>query len=183
MLVVVKGKNLDVTESLRNYAEQKIGKLDRYLDNITEASMELSVEQTRSVDTRYVAQVTMMASGTILRGEQRAGDLYSAIDTVTDMMQTQITRYKGKAFGRNRTSAAKVAQTVPPIEGEVRPVIMKTKRFAIKPMEVEEAVEQMELLSHDFFMFLNASTDEMNLVYKRKDGNYGLIEPEAEEEE
>jgi putative sigma-54 modulation protein len=183
MLVVVKGKNLELTDALRNYTEQKIGKLDRYLDNITEASVELSFEQTRSVDKRFVAQVTMDANGTILRAEEKSGDLYSAIDMVIDVMQNQVVRFKGKLIGSNRTSAAKVAPIAPPIEGELRPVIVRTKRFAIKPMEVEEAVEQMELLSHDFFMFHNAATDEINVVYKRKDGNYGLIEPKAEEEE
>ena len=186
MLVVVKGKNLELTESLKNYAEQKVSKLDRYLDNITEASVELTTEHTRSAETRFVAQVTMLANGTILRGEERASDLYTAIDTVTDVMQRQIVRYKEKLYGRGRAAAGRAgaqvdAASVAKETPTVAATVVRTKRFAIKPMEVDEAIEQMDLLSHDFYVFRNAATDEVNVVYRRKDGNYGLIEPEPEE--
>lgn len=183
MLLVVKGKGLEVSEPLRAYAEEKIGKLDRYLDNIKEASVDLSVEKAKNAEERFVVQVTAMANGTILRGEERAGDLYAAIDSVLDVMQRQIVRYKGKHRGRGRLSAAKMvaAETVS-LDGEEvteeEPRVVKTKRFAIKPMGLEEAVEQMELLGHDFFVFFNASSEEVNVLYRRKDGNYGLIEPE-----
>lgn len=186
MLVVVKGRGLEVSEPLRAYAEEKIGKLDRYLDNITEASVDLSVEKVRNAEERFVAQVTMSANGTILRGEEKAGDLYTAIDSVLDVMQRQIQRYKGKTYrskNKGRTSMVKAvaAQVTEPAfdeTSEERPRIVKTKRFAIKPMEIEEAAEQMELLGHDFFVFFNATTEEVNVLYRRKDGNYGLIEPE-----
>ncbi len=184
MLVVVKGRGLEVGEPLRAYAEEKLGKLDRYLDNIAEASIDLAAEKAKNAEERFVAQVTMSVNGTILRGEERAGDLYTAIDSVMDLMQRQIERYKGKLYRSKtrpstaRAIAARIATETGQQAVEDQPRVVKTKRFAIKPMEVDEAIEQMELLGHDFFVFFNAVTEETNVLYRRNDGNYGLIEPE-----
>jgi putative sigma-54 modulation protein len=185
MRTVVKGKSLEVSEPLRAYAEEKIGRLDRYLDNISEATVELSVEKAKNAEERFVVQVTMAANGTILRGEEKASDLYTAIDSVLDIMQSQIVRYKEKSYrSKNKGRAPGVkgiaAEPSPEVseEGEELPRVVKTKRFAIKPMDVEEAIDQMELLGHDFFVFFNAGTEEVNVLYRRRDGNYGLIEPE-----
>lgn len=181
MRMVIKGKNMDVPEPLRSYAQKKLGKLYRYLDDITTATVELSREQTRSAEHRHVAQVTLVANGTILRGEVKAEEIHSAIDSVADVMHRQIIRYKEKLYRRGRGTEPKPAATAESSEAdsplpEAR--IVKTKQFTIKPMTVDEATEQMELLGHDFFVFYNAETEKVNVVYRRKDGNYGLIEPE-----
>ncbi len=185
MQMVIKGKNLEVPEPLRDYVQKKLGKLDRYLDNITSVTVELAREKTKSSQDRHVAQVTLLANGTILRGEEKADELHTAIDSVANVMHRQIVRYKEKLYSRGRTSAGKPL----PIEGEEgAPLeavnepsrrIVKMKQFSIKPMTVEEAVDQMELLGHDFFVFFNAATEQVNVLYRRDDGDYGLIEPEA----
>lgn len=180
MQLVVKGKNVEVSETLRDYAQKKLGKLDRYLDNVTSATLELTREQTKSAEDRHVAQVTLVVNGTILRGEVKADQVHAAIDSVADVMHRQITRYKERLYERGR-AAQKPAGKAEATAGDgawTERRIVKTKQFAIKPMTVDEAVDQMELLGHDFFVFLNAETSKVNVVYRRKGGNYGLIEPE-----
>lgn len=181
MRMVVKGKNMEVSEHLREHAQKKLGKLDRYLENITSATVELTHEQTRSAEHSHVAQVTLVANGTILRGEERADDIRSAIDAVADVMHRQIVRYKEKLYSRGRTGGQRPGETSEGFEGVASPTerrVVKTKQFNIKPMTVDEAGEQMELLDHDFFVFYNAETGKVNVIYRRKDGDYGLIEPE-----
>lgn len=182
MQMVVKGKNMEVPEPLRDYVQKRLGKLDRYLDNISTLTIELSTETSKNGGNRHVVQVTVVANGTILRGEEKASDPHIAVDTVTDVLHRQITRYKGKLVKRGRSTAAKVA-LVEELEqqedrDEVGPRIVKTKQFSYKPIAVDEAVDQMELLGHDFFVFLNSTTDQVNVLYRRRDGDYGLIEPE-----
>ena len=183
MELIIKGKNVEVTERLRDYVEKKIGKLDRYLPSISEAWVELSTEGTKAAQDRQVCQITVRSNGTILRAEDRSDDIFSSIDTVLDKMYRQIARYKGKRKNRWRS-----APTVPeplPIEVEEEEVegpsaIVRVKRFPMTPMHAEEAVEQMELLGHDFFVFYNAEEGRVNVLYRRKDGNYGLLQPELD---
>jgi putative sigma-54 modulation protein len=177
MQLIVQGKNIEITDRLREYAEKKVGKLDRYLPTITEARMELSVEGAKSAKDRQVAQLTVRTRGTLLRAEERSADMFASIDAIVDKMYRQIVRYKGKRYGRGRGPGE-----TPPVaefeEEEALPRIVRTKRFQVVPMDEEEAIEQMELLGHDFFVFFNVNTSEINVLYRRKDGNYGLIEPE-----
>jgi len=183
MELILKGKNVEVTDRLREYVEQKIGKLDRYLPSISEAWVELSSEETKAAQDRQVCQVTVRSNGTILRAEERSDDMFSAIDTVLDKMYRQIARYKGKR--KNRWRGAGTAVEPLPIavgeelEEEVRNIV-RVKRFAMTPMSPEEAVEQMELLGHDFFVFFNAEEGRINVLYRRKGGNYGLLQPELD---
>ena len=176
MQLIIQGKNIEVTDRLREYVEKKVGKLDRYLPTITEARMELSVEGTKSAKDRQVAQLTVRSKGTLLRAEERTADMFASIDAIVDKMYRQIVRYKGKRYVRGRGPGE-----VPPVEEfEEEPPrrIVRTKRFQVAPMDEEEAIEQMELLGHDFFVFFNVNTNEINVIYRRKDGDYGLLEPE-----
>jgi len=183
MELTIKGKNVEITDRLRNYVHKKIGKLDRYLPSITDAWVELSVEGTKAAQDRQVCQVTVRSNGTILRAEERSDDMFNSIDTVLDKMYRQIARYKGKR--KNRWRGAGVTIEPLPIEfeeesEEERPHIVRVKRFPITPMHPEEAVEQMELLGHDFFVFFNAEEGRVNVLYRRKDSSYGLLQPELQ---
>ncbi len=181
MDLIVKGKGVEVTDRLQNYVEKKIGKLDRYLPSITEAWVELRVEDTKAAQDRQVCQVTVRANGTILRAEERSEDMFGSIDSVLDKMYRQIARYKGKRANRWRSGAPMPEPLPVDIEEEYEEMpsrIVRFKRFAMTPMNPEEAVEQMELLGHDFFIFFNAEAGQINVIYRRKDGDYGVIQPE-----
>lgn len=190
MQLLIKGKNVDVTDTTRAYVEKKLGRLDRYLDSVAQTEVEISSEKTRAASDRFAVQVTMLANGSILRGEVRAQDINSAVDSVVDVMQRRLSHYKGKLYRRGRGRAPKEAlaeavAVVPPEEmvqeeGEEQdePELVRIKRIAMKPMSVAEAAEQMELLGHDFFLFYNASTSMVSAIYRRHDGGYGLIEAE-----
>ena len=178
MQLMIQGKNIEVTDRLEEYIEKKVGKLDRYLPTITEGRMELSVEGAKSAKDRQVAQLTLRSKGTLLRAEERTADMFTSIDAVVDKMYRQIVRYKGKRYGRGRGPGEAPPVELGEFEEEVAPRIVRTKRFEVSPMGAEEAVEQMELLGHDFFVFFNIDTNEINVIYRRKDGDYGLIEPE-----
>ena len=184
MELIVKGKNVEVTDRLREYVEQKIGKLDRYLPSISEAWVELSSEETKAAQDRQVCQVTVRSNGTILRAEERSDDMFSAIDTVLDKMYRQIARYKGKRKNRWR-GAGTTMEPLPMSMGEIEVEeearnIVRVKRFPMTPMSPEEAVEQMELLGHDFFVFFNGEEGRINVLYRRKGGDYGLLQPELD---
>jgi len=184
MEVTIRGRNIAVTDRLNEYVTKKASKLDRYLPTIDEAHMELSVEKTRAAQHRQVAQLTVRSRGTILRAEERDNDLFAAIDAVLDKMHRQISRYKDRLQKRGERAAGSksdvaAAEAQPEGESELLAgAIVRTKRFLISPMAAEEALEQMELLGHDFFVFFNADTESMNVLYRRKDGNYGLLQPE-----
>lgn len=184
MQMVIKGKNTEVPEILRDYVEKKLGRLDRYLESISSLTVELSMETSKNAGNRHVVQVTMKANGTILRAEEKASDPRSAVDEVTDVLHRQITRYKGKLYKRSRGANSKgIAGDVElSNEGEEvqSPRVVKTKQFAYKPVTLAEAIDQMELLGHDFFVFTNSTTNQVNVLYRRRDGDYGLIEPEIE---
>jgi putative sigma-54 modulation protein len=171
-------RKLEMTPRLNEYVERKVGKLDRYLPSVDEARIDLSVENTRSVDDRQVAQLTVWARGTILRAEERTGDMFASIDAVMNKMYRQIARYKGKQQDRWQGTAEEL-----PIEEPAREPtgeIVRVKRFEVQPMSPEEAIEQMELLGHHFYLFLNMEDGAINTVYKRRDGDYGLLQPELD---
>ncbi len=145
-----------------------------------ESGIEISEEETKSPQQHFVAQVTLHTSTNLLRGEERGDDLYTAIDKVAAVMERQIEHYKGKLYKKGRGSSLARSGFNEEVETKPSRKVVKVKRFAIKPMSVAEAIDQMELLGHDFFLFFNIDTDELNLVYRRRDGDYGLIEPELE---
>jgi len=176
MRVEVHGRNLDVTPRLREYAESKATRLGRYLNTIDSVRVDLAVESTRSAEDSQVAQFTLRSKRTILRAEERTGDIFASIDAVIDKLHRQIERYKGKRQSRIRAGEAEFEmdfEEEPVRQGE----IVRTKRFDVWPMNEEEAIEQMELLGHDFFIFYNADEAALNVVYRRKDANYGLLQP------
>jgi putative sigma-54 modulation protein len=182
MELIIKGKNVEVTDRLRDYVHKKIGKLDRYLPTISEARVELTTEETKAAGDRQVCQVTLRSNGTILRAEERSDDMFYSIDVVLDKMYRQIARYKGKR--KNRWRGAGTPAEPLPIDFEEEeieedmPHIVRVKNFPMTPMHPEEAVEQMELLGHDFFVFYNAEEGQLNVLYRRKGGDYGLLQPE-----
>jgi putative sigma-54 modulation protein len=179
MNVIVSGKNLEVSEGLKEYVEKKIGRLERYLPTLTDARVEFALEKTKSIDQREVVQVTLRTNGTILRGEERASDFGSAVDIVVEKLEKQIERYKGKHY-RGRAQADRATSPDEETDEEQTPRIVRTKRFRTRPMTEEEAIEQMELLGHSFFVFTHRERGTINVLYRRNDGNYGLIEPEKE---
>ena len=183
MQLIVQGKNINLTDRLHDYVEDKVGKLDRYLSTITEARMELSSESTRRQGDRQVAQLTVRSKGTILRSEERSGDIFTSIDMVTDKMKRQIDRYKRKRRERYRSAppeeAVDLLEDEEETDEEFEGRLVRTKAFRVAPMGPEEAVEQMELLGHTFYVFYNADAGQINVVYRRRDGNYGLIQPEV----
>jgi putative sigma-54 modulation protein len=172
---------LDMTDFLRDYVNKRVGKLDRYFPSIVDCRVELSVTNAKNAKHRQVAQVTIRSrGGTILRAEERSADMLSSVDAVTDKIYRQIARFKGKRHrGRGRAQTAAEAYPVEtPQDEEEGPNIVRVKRFEVTAMTPQEAIEQMELLGHDFFIFYNPDADNIAVVYRRKDGNYGLLEPE-----
>ncbi len=182
MQLIITGKNMEVSDWLETYVRKKIGKLDRYLNDPAEAQIELTEESTKNAQQRQVVQVTIFKNGTIMRGEERAADMSAAIDSVVDKLERQIKRYKEKGASKKRRAQAEVleAETAAP-PGEVEPSIVRIKRFRVQPITEDQAIDQMELLGHSFFVFLNATNNQLNVVYRREDGNYGLLEPELGE--
>jgi putative sigma-54 modulation protein len=177
------GQNVEILPTVRSYVEKKLDKLNRHLPNMNGIKVELTEQKTKSPGQRYRAQVTLDTNnGTLLRAEERAENLLVAIDKVVPALDRQIERYKGKLYKKNKTG--QTIRGVAPEEtaGETTeaPRVVRTKRFPVKLMSAEEAIDQMELLGHDFFLFHNAETKELNLLYRRNDGNYSIIEPEME---
>lgn len=175
MNYIISGKNIDVTPGLRSTIEQKLGKLERYFTPAAEVIVTLSVEKERQK-----IEVTIPMKGTIIRSEQVSDDMYVSIDLVEEVIERQLRKYKNKLIDKHQEGGyfqpAFIDSEDDMNDGDIR--IIRTKRFGIKPMFPEDACVQMELLGHAFFVFMNAETDEVNVVYKRKNGTYGLIEPE-----
>jgi ribosome hibernation promoting factor len=176
-------RNMRLTDNVRDYVEKKAAKLERFLQEIDEIRIELShIKSARSALDRQVAQITVHGKGFILRSEERADDIHAAFDTALEKIQRQIDRYKGKHYrGRgDGRSAAEVVEEEPSVDetGELLPLIARRKKFIVLPMDEDEAVEQMRLLGHDnFFIFFNAEQNSMQVLYRRRNGTYGLIEP------
>jgi putative sigma-54 modulation protein len=175
MDIIVRGKNLEVTPALVSYAQKKLGKLDKFFDKATETQVLLTV-----VRGEHIVEVTVIYEGMILRGEESSADMYASIDLVVEKLEKQIAKYKTR-LNRSlrqrgmRPVSVKLVSDLRVEEDQSK--VVKTKRFTLKPMDVEEAILQMNLLGHDFFVFANAYTETMNVLYRRKDGDYGLIEP------
>ncbi len=185
MDVEVYGRNMEVTDRIQEYVDKKVSKLDRYISDIEEARVDVAyVKSARNASDRQVAQITIRGKGFILRAEERADDIFAALDLALDKMQRRIERYKGKR-NRGRGDGRKAADMTD-IEqydeesGELGPVIARRKRFVLVPMDEMEALDQMGLLGHEnFFVFYNVNTNGINILYRRRDGTYGLIEPEV----
>ena len=181
--IEIQTRNMRMTDNTREYVEKKAAKLERYLQEIDETRIELSHSKAaRNANDRQVAQITIRGKGFILRTEERADDLHAAFDSAFDKIQRQIERYKGKHYrGRgDGRSAAEVFEEEWPVDetGELLPLIAKRKKFVMMPMNEEEAVEQMRLLGHNnFFVFFNAEKNSVQVLYRRRNGSYGLIEP------
>ena len=171
----ISGKNIEVTPGLKDAVQEKIGKLERYFNQDTEANITLSVEKGRQK-----IEVTIPVKGHIIRAEQESSDMYVSIDLVEEIIERQLKKYKTKLIDKKQSalsfSEAFLQEEMEAPDEEIK--IMKVKRFGMKPMDPEEACIQMELLGHAFYVFLNADTDEVNVVYKRKNNTYGLNEPE-----
>ena len=173
----IRGKNIELTDALKDYTTKRLSKLGKYIENVKEAQVALSVE-----GEGHKVEVTIPLNGMILRGEEVSEDMYSSIDLVEEKLEKQIEKYRTRLYHNNRGVGLKKIGL-----GENKENIydndtdkfkvVRTKRFALKPMDEEEAIMQMNLLGHNFFVFFNAKDEEVNVVYRRKDGNYGLIEP------
>ncbi|MDI9481017.1 MAG: ribosome hibernation-promoting factor, HPF/YfiA family [Syntrophomonadaceae bacterium] len=174
----IRGKNLELTDALKDYTTKRLSKLEKYIDDVKEAQVALSVE-----GEGHKVEVTIPLNGVILRGEEASEDMYTSIDLVVEKLEKQIEKYKTRLYRSNRGAGMKRAWIEEARkESEANESletfkVVRTKRFALKPMDEEEAIMQMNLLGHTFFVFFNSATDEVNVVYRRKDGNYGLIEP------
>lgn len=179
MRLQVKGKNVEVSESIRSYAEQKLGKLERQLSNPTRVELELAVERNPSISDNHVAEATVWTKGPVLRAREASGDMKASIDQLAEKLERQVRRYRQKRRRRDARSHGDGPEAMPVVPLEAEPLIVKTKQFPVKPMSPEEAVLQLELVGHDFFVFRSDDSGEVNVVYRRRDGNYGLIEPQA----
>jgi putative sigma-54 modulation protein len=190
MELMIHSRSIDLSDRLRDYVEKKTARLDRYMPALSEVRVDLTEESTRSAGERYIAQITIRDErGTILRAEERTSDMFASVDAVVDKLHRQINRYRGKRR-RNRRSGGgddfMEFESLPVDEPEMEdltgegPAIVRRKRFPLQPMSPEEAVDQMELLGHDFFIFFNADEQNVNVVYRRHDGDYGLLLPEMD---
>lgn len=171
------GKNIQVTESLKDVAEKKLGRLDKYFDAEVAGNVLFSLEK----NARVVEVTIQLPEGAYIRTEQSTDDMYSSIDRAVDGLEAQIRKHKGKMQKRYAEKGKSIRfENIPSMESQVKETskIVKVKRFALRPMDPEEAVLQMELLGHNFFVFLEPDMTQFGIVYKRKDGNYGLLEPE-----
>ena len=174
MRYTITGRNVNVTPGIRKAVEEKIGKLDRYFNPDTEVIVTLSVQKDRQK-----IEVTIPVKGNLIRAEESSSDMYVSIDLVEEVIERQLKKYKNKIIDKKQSAQAFSDFFInEETEDEEETQIVKTKRFGIKPMDPEEACVQMELLNHNFYVFLNAETEEVNVVYKRKGHSYGLIEPE-----
>ncbi|MGN1205412.1 MAG: ribosome hibernation-promoting factor, HPF/YfiA family [Eubacterium sp.] len=174
MNLVISGKNLDITEGLRSAVEEKIGKLERYFTESTEVHVTLSTEKNRQK-----IEITIPMKGSIIRAEEVSSDMYVSIDLVEEVIERQLRKYKNKLIDKEQNAAHLSQSFIEADDLEDEDIqIIRSKKFAMKPMDPEEACVQMELIGHNFFVFRNSETDEVNVVYKRKGNTYGLIEPE-----
>jgi ribosome hibernation promoting factor len=195
MKLQVTGKNLDVTQPIVDYAERKLTKLAKHLSDSSRVELELAVERNPSISQSQVAEATIWTKGPVLRARESSTDMYASIDLVADKLERQVKKYRarrqrGRPHGHARAPEPPPVALpspalseddegeLPPLEDESRdPGIVKTKRFNMKPMHPEEAALQLDLVGHDFFVFLSSETEEVAVIYRRRDGNFGVIEP------
>ena len=175
MKFIITGRKIEITDAIKEKVIRKIGKLDKFFNEDSQAHITLNVEKSR-----HIVEVTIHQKGFIFRAEEANHDMYMAIDKVVDILERQIRKNKTKIAKKLKESAFEAPvsdEDLLGIEEENKFEIVKTKKFPVKPMNVEEAILQMNMLSHEFFMFTNSENEEMNVVYRRKDGKYGLLEP------
>jgi putative sigma-54 modulation protein len=178
MRLQVKGKNVEVTDAMQDYAERKLGKLARQLADPTRVELELTVERNPSIAESQVAEATIWTKGPTLRAREASADMKASIDQLVEKLERQVKRYRQKRrheHDRHTDGAASQASGAP--SGERAAVIVKSKQFVLNPLQPEAAIMQLELVGHDFFVFRNAESGEINVLYRRRDGDYGLIEP------
>ena len=174
MKFVYASKDMAVSDSLKSRAEKKLSKLERYFREEPEATIRFKVQK----GARNIIEVTMNAGGVILRAEESSNDMYLSIDRAADKLESQIRRHRTKLEKRIRSTELEPLSDAPVYE-EQRYDIVRVKKFGVKPMSVEDAITQMELLGHDFFLFHNEDNDSMNVLYRRHDGSYGLLQPDT----
>ncbi len=195
MNVVVTGRNIDLTPALKDYLLDKLQRSQKHFDHALNIQALLSVAKNPSVADSQTAEVTIKLNGSVIRGEESTENMYASIDLVADKIERQLRKYKTRYYhkgnkGRELKASDAIVDVSPQVDTDaevnrdlaledVRPKIVRSKRFPLKPMSAEEACKHMDLLGHDFFMFINADTNQVNTVYHRRDGNYGLIEPEG----
>lgn len=184
MEILVKGRNISVTEALERYAYEKVEKLSKFFDDehsASRAEVELIHERNRSISEPEVVETTLFINGSVLKAREASPDMYASIDRMSDKLERQVRRYRGRQISRwqgqlkNHTPEPEVV--APEEEADVEARIVRSKQFQMKPMSPEEAALQMDLLDHTFYVFTSADTGDINVVYRRRDGNYGLIEP------
>lgn len=188
MNLTVKGRNLTLTDAINSYAEDKIGRLGKYLADGSRCEIELWTEKNPSIADNQVVEATIFTKGPVIRAREASPDIYASIDLVFAKLERQVKKYRGKLVSRtqggHKEAWAQEGFTAPEaaevVDEEVAtPRIVKTKQFMVKPMTPEEAALQLELVGHDFFVFTNAESQETAVVYRRRDGNYGLIEAQS----
>ncbi len=193
MVLQVLTKNIELNSQSNDYIQKKFQRLERHIKPVPDAKLEVSLTSSRSQADRFVVQLTLTGKGYTLRAQERGPNLFAAVDTVTDVMDRQIRRYKGKAYrteqARRTGKAGSLDETGPAADAVgledvdaddlLEPRVVRTKRFPVPPMFVEDAILEMELLDHSFFLFYNIDSREYNVAYRRQDGDYGVIEPET----
>lgn len=181
MQLIITGKNMNVSTRTEDFITRKMDRLERHLNEPFEARVELSQENTRNVNERQIVQVTLSKNGTIIRAEERAADLKVAVESVVDKLDKQLRRYKDKQVRKRRDGDGTIETVKQDLaDGEIdeEPRVVRTKRFRAAPMSAEEAIDQMELLGHSFYLFMNQESGDVNVLYRRNDGNYGVLEPQ-----
>ncbi|GAB4250196.1 MAG: ribosome-associated translation inhibitor RaiA [Thermoleophilia bacterium] len=192
MKLIVKGRNMELTDALVQHAEEKIGRFGKYLFEGAQCDIELMQERNPAIPDNQVAEVTIFTKGPVIRAREATGDMYASIDLVADKLERQVKKYRGRVAQRHALGHREAAMNFgikPPeepgagelesdLEEEGSPQIVKIKQFQVKPMTPEEAALQMELIGHDFFVFTNVESQDTAVVYRRRDGDYGLIEPQ-----
>ena len=180
MRLQVKGKNVEVSESMRLYAEEKLRKLDRQLHELTQVELELRVEKNPSISANQVAEATIWTKGPTLRAREASADMKASIDRLTEKLLRQVKHYRDKRrYRQARENGIQPGGSMSIPEEEESPRIVKSKQFSVKPMSAEEAALQLELVGHDFFVFRSDESGDVNVIYRRRNGGYGLIEPQG----
>lgn len=191
MDIQIYARNLDLNPNAEDYVQKKFNRVQRHLPNMDDAKIEVSRRSSRSTGERVHAQMTLRIGGYTLRGQESGDNLFAAVDAVTDIVDRQIRRFKGKVYRSQKGRRDRAAMRDIPLDAIIEMPesaeeealedigeVVRTKRFAMTPMSVEDAILQMEMLGHNFFLFFNTDTSEYNVAYRRNDGDYGLIEPE-----
>ncbi|MEZ4706450.1 MAG: ribosome-associated translation inhibitor RaiA [Caldilineaceae bacterium] len=183
MNLIVNGRNVEITEWIEEYVEKKLAKIERHVTNLGDVRAELTQSDTRSNNDRYTFQITLRNAKRILRAEEISGDIFASIDAAIEKLSRQLDKVEGRRKNRRRTSIVENTEAVLAVDGgeldeQAMERIVRRKQFMLQPMNEEEAQEQLELLGHDFYLFFNPDFNAVNLIYRRKDGHYGLLQPQ-----